>query len=505
MNVRQFIAPASTGSKLVAAAVSGTLLVLALPKPDLYYLSWIALVPLLLAISTEDSKLKTLSVGYVAGVAFFGGSCYWIVNTMATYGGLGLGVSLAVFALFVAVFALHTALFAVLLRLQLARFPTWGLLLAAPTWVLVELIQTHAIFGGFPWMLTGYALAPYGGLLQLVTITGVYGLSFVLVGVGSLLTLGLRTGRPGIVGVAAVIMLIVNFLPAPQPRPPEEELSVRLVQTNIDIEQSWGATAKQRLMDELHTLSVSAPANPDLVIWPETPSPFYLSQDADFRYRMGAIARSLDAHFLLGYIDFDDELPSNSVGVLSPAGEQISRYNKIHLVPFGEYVPLRNILFFAESLVRNVGDFVPGTEYTLTSLGDHQVAATICYEDVFPGLMRQFTRRGAQLIVNVTNDGWFGATSAPYQHIRMSLVRAVENRRYLVRGANTGISAIIDPYGTIVSRTELGERTLLDGIAGYRSDLTFYVRFGDVFALLAALMVVVTLLMSRRTRAAGGR
>ena len=502
---RQFLVEASTVSKVLAGVVSGALLVLALPKPDLYYLSWIAFVPLLLALSPEKSRLKAFGIGYAAGLVFFGGSCYWIVNTMATYGGLSLGTSLAVFALFVSVFALHTALFAVLLQLQLARFGHWGLLLAAPTWVAVELIQTYAIFGGFPWMLVGYALAPYPGLLQVVTVTGIYGLSFLLVGVGSLLALSLRVGNAKLVGISAAIMLAANFIPAPQGERPDDPLSVRVVQTNIDIEQSWETSTREQLMDELHILSVLTPANPDLVIWPETPSPFYLNHDADFRYRMGAIARALDAHFLLGYIDFDDENPSNSAGVLSPSGDQISRYNKIHLVPFGEYVPLRTILFFAESLTRNVGDFVPGSDYTLATVDDHRVASTICYEDVFPALMRQFTRRGAELIVNVTNDGWFGATSAPYQHLRMSLVRAVENRRYIVRGANTGISAIIDPFGTVVSETELGERTVLDGVAGYRSDLTFYVRFGDVFAYVAASLAIAALLMAWRTGPTGKR
>ena len=165
---RHFLVEASTASKVVAAGLTGALLVLALPKPDLYYLSWLAFVPLLLALSPEDSILKTFGIGYAAGLVFFSGSCYWIVKTMATYGGLPMGTSLAVFALFVSVFALHTALFAVLLQLQLARFGHWGLLLAAPTWVAVELIQTYAIFGGFPWMLVGYALAPYTGLLQVV-------------------------------------------------------------------------------------------------------------------------------------------------------------------------------------------------------------------------------------------------------------------------------------------------------------------------------------------------
>ncbi len=502
---RQLHDEASVVARVLAAAVSGILLFLALPKADLYYLSWVAIVPLLLAVSPQDSKLKTFGIGYTAGVTFYGGSCYWIVNTMATYGGLSLGTSLAVFALFVAVFAIHTALFAVLLHLQLLRFGHWGLLLAAPAWVAVELIQTYAIFGGFPWMLVGYALAPYAGLLQIVTVTGIYGLSFILVAVGSLLALSLRAVNTKLAGIAAGVMIIAIFMPAPEARGPEDPLSVRVVQTNIDIEQSWESDARQRLMDELHSLTLGGGANPDLVVWPETPSPFFLSRDEEFRYRMGAIARGLDAHFLLAYIDFDNDEPSNSAGVLSPSGEQISRYDKIHLVPFGEYVPLKSVLFFAESLTRNVGDFVPGSEYTLTSMDNHQVGATICYEDVFPGLIRQFTRRGAEVIVNVTNDGWFGTTSAPYQHLRMSIVRAVENRRYIIRGANSGISAIIDPYGTVDSRTDLGERTVLDGVAGYRSDMTFYVRFGDVFAFLAAVVAIVSLLIALLPDSGSGR
>ena len=220
---------------------------------------------------------------------------------------------------------------------------------------------------------------------------------------------------------------------------------------------------------------------------------------------MGEIAGALNAHFLLGYISFDGEKPSNSAGVFHPLENRFPVMTKFISVPFGEYVPLRSIFFFAESLTRNVSDFVPGSEYTLTSVDDHRIAATICYEDVFPGLMRQFTRRGAEIIVNVTNDGWFGSTSAPYQHLRMSIVRAVENRRYFVRGANNRHYGNHRSLRRVVSQTELGERTVLDGMAGYRSDLTFYVRFGDLFAFMAATLAIVAVFMAWRTGATGKR
>ena len=486
--------------RLSASVSSGLILVLALPKPDIYFLGWIALVPLLLVLSGNQTRGSSALLGYVTGLVFFSGSCYWIVSTMATYGGLSVPVSLGVFALFVVVFALHTSLFALLMAWHFRRFGTPGLLLAAPTWVGVELLQTHLIFGGFPWMLVGYALSQYGGLLQVVTWTGIYGLSFVLVGVGSLIAFGLKVRDMRFVGAALAVIILAILVPGPLEETPEDPFSVRLVQTNIDLDQSWLPEDQVRLLDELHRITTQGDVAPDLVVWPETPGPFRLEPGYFFTHRAESIAQELNTHFLVGYMDSIGELPSNSAGLLSPSGAQVSRYDKIHLVPFGEFVPLQNLLFFAESLVRNVSNFAPGSDYTLMSLDGHSIAATICYEDVFPGLIRRFTNDGAELIVNITNDGWFGETSAPYQHLRMSTVRAAENRRYIVRGANTGITAIIDPYGNILSNTELGERTILDGVAGYRTDRTFYVRFGDVFAYLATILMVGSAVIPRPNR-----
>jgi apolipoprotein N-acyltransferase len=257
-------------------------------------------------------------------------------------------------------------------------------------------------------------------------------------------------------------------------------------------------------MDELSKLSTrDTPAKPKFVVWPETPAPFYLNEDAEFRARMQDIARKLGAYFLVGYIDAVGEGPANSAGLLDPAGDQVSRYDKMHLVPFGEYVPFKRLLFFADSLTRQVGDFMPGSEYTISSLDGHHISAAICYESIFPDLVRRFVKRGSELLVVITNDGWFGESSAPYQHLRMGVVRSVENRRYMVRTANTGISAIIDPYGKIESSTPIGIRTILDGIVYFRSDRTFYTEYGDVFAY-ANILGVAGLLVwrknDRRTR-----
>ncbi len=233
--------------RLAISAVSGTLLVLSLPKPDFYLIGWIALVPLFLVLNGAETRRRTFLVGYVAGVFFFGGTCYWIISTMNTYGGLPLGVSVAVFGLFVAVFAGHTGLFALFMRSFLARWGSMGLWLAAPAWVAVEFVQAHLIFGGFPWMLVGYALAPIGGLLQIVTWTGIYGLSFALVAVNALVAFAIRT-RDWRAGAGALLLVTVAMvLPKPVAAPPDGDstLAVRIVQTHIPIDFSWGGIEEE--------------------------------------------------------------------------------------------------------------------------------------------------------------------------------------------------------------------------------------------------------------------
>ena len=346
-------------------------------------------------------------------------------------------------------------------------------------------------------MLSGYALVPYAGILQIATWTGVYGLSFLATAVNSAIAYGISRRSTRWIAAALASVLAAVMLPVFGARTVNDPLAVRLVQTNISIDQSWKKPDSDALMNEVSALSVQDGIKPRLVVWPETPAPFYLTEDAEFRTRMQNIARKVGAYFLIGYIDAVGEGPANSAGLLNPMGEQISRYDKMHLVPFGEYVPFKQLLFFAESLTRQVGDFVPGTDYTLSTVDGHKISTIICYESIFPNLVRQSVKRGSNLIVLITNDGWFGQSSAPYQHLRMGVVRAVENRRYMVRTANTGVSAIIDPYGRIEARTPVGVRTILDGLAHFRSDRTFYTEYGDIFAYANVLTVILLIIPGR--------
>jgi apolipoprotein N-acyltransferase len=487
---------------IVYGIVTGVLLVLSLPKPDFYPLVWIALAPLLFAIARQNAPLKVVFSSYAAGLVFFAGTFYWITETMTIFGGLSFPLAVGVGLLFAVVYALYFVLFALGLHLAIRRFGTRGLFFAAPLWVAVELLRAH-VFSGFPWMLSGYALVPYEGVLQIVTWTGIYGLSFIATAVNSLIAYGAIHRSKSWLGAAALVIAILWFLPILGETPSNAPLEVRLVQTNIPLDQPWKKPASDGLLNELAALSTQDGSKTRLVVWPETPAPFYLNEDADFRSRMQHIAQKLGAYFLVGYIDAIGEGPTNSAAMLNPQGEVVSRYDKMHLVPFGEYVPFKRLLFFAESLTRQVGDFMPGAEYTLSPLDRHRISTAICYESIFPDLVRQFVKRGSELLVVITNDGWFGESSAPFQHLRMGVVRSVENRRYMVRVANTGISAIIDPYGRIVGRTPIGVRTTLDGTVRYRSDRTFYTQYGDVFAYANALVALAAVYDRRRSKKEG--
>jgi apolipoprotein N-acyltransferase len=284
----------------------------------------------------------------------------------------------------------------------------------------------------------------------------------------------------------------------PEIQPDTLKDRARIVQTNIRLNQDWSKEWRLRLLNELIQLSISgseqekqAEGNSiNLILWPETPTPFYFNHDQEFRNQMQRIASMTKSYFLFGFVDFQnsdpsqpDGLPVNSVGLLSPAGDKVSQYNKVHLVPFGEYIPYPNLFFFVNKISTEAGNFVPGGEIVVSTLENgHLLGTFVCYEAIFPDLVRQFAHSGAEVFVNVTNDAWFGDSAAPFQHFNMVRMRAVENRRYLLRAANDGISAIVSPYGEVLYTAKRFERTVINGRFGTSTDQTFYTRFGDVFA-----------------------
>jgi apolipoprotein N-acyltransferase len=461
------------------------------------WLIWIWLIPLLRANEDSRSGLQSWLLGLSGGLSFFTGSCYWIVNVLVDYGGIPWPGAIPSFLLLALYLSLFLAFFQLLFTFTMNFWGEKGIWVGPFFWVALEYLR-GTMLTGFPWCLSGYALVNRVGLCQIATVTGVYGLSFLTAAINILLWNFLRKKTLGLLGAAlgALILLAGSDLvlqwDAPVPAP---SVPVRIVQTNLSIEQKWIEPERSRALDDLARLSLKdGPrelATGGLLVWPETPAPFYYNWDENFRERMNTLAIQSRRSFLLGVVDFKGAAnqqqqaePTNSLVFLSPQGRLIAQYDKIHLVPFGEYVPYPWLFFFIDKISTEAGNFVPGNLLKAPLLpGNHQAGGFICYESIFPDLVRGMVNEGAEVLVNITNDGWFGHSTAPYQHLNMARLRAVENRRYLLRAANNGISAVIDPWGRVHGHTDLFVRGILDDKFDYLQGKTFYTREGDWFAL----------------------
>jgi apolipoprotein N-acyltransferase len=508
--------------RFLLAGISGLLNVTIFPRIDLSWLCWIALVPLLVAGSCEKRLLRAFLTGSLAGAIFFLGNCYWIINVLIQYGGLPPLGAFFCLLLLVAFLACFYGAFLLAFCWMVRFSPISGLTAAPFFWVGLEYLRTY-LLTGFPWSLMGYALVDQGAIVLLSRWTGVYGLSWLVLSINcAAVWLAVNPSRTRrfrrvlagmalVLAVAALSLIKVDGIQSAGD-------SVRIVQPNLSPDQVWTEPEKTNTLDSLGRLSLEGrpavprgggPASPGLLVWPETPAPFYFHHDSDFRARMRELARQSGEVFVFGFVDLRPseraELPDpyNSLAVVSPRGEMLSQYDKIHLVPFGEYIPYPRLFFFIEKISTEAGNFIPGTTRSMADLGARgKMGAFICYEAIFPDLVRRFVREGATVLVNITNDGWFGDSAAPHQHLNMARLRAVENNRYLVRAANNGISAIIDPQGKVLARTRTNEKTALSGTFSFQSETTFYSHHGDVFAwacvLTAAGMAFLGIFFSRR-------
>jgi apolipoprotein N-acyltransferase len=374
-------------------------------------------------------------------------------------------------------------------------------LLAAPfLWVGTELFRARVI--GFPWDLLGTVLVDNLPLSRIATATGVYGLSFEVMLVNTALVAILFGRKQRRVLTLAAWVLLVGMMETGSffegPRAPSSG-TARLVQQNIPLNLDWTPTLYEQTLRDLAQLSVPQPGElmpgdplPDLVIWPESPAPFF-GTDSRYRATLSGIAQQAHAYVLAGSLGTvhgsgNSQQVFNSAELVAPSGEWLARYDKIHLVPFGEYVPFKDMFSFAKKLTKEVGDFVPGTERLVLPVHSYKLGTFICYESIFPDEVRMFARNGAGLLVNISNDGWFGDTGAPVQHLRMARMRAIENDRWVVRSTNTGVSASIDPFGRVVQQAARKVRVAVDVPYGVVTSTTFYTRHGDWFAWTCAII-----------------
>ena len=456
---------------LVLALISGLLLVLLFPGFNLTWLAPVALVPLLVCCARETSWKRRWFYGWAAGVVFWCGVCPWIEFVMDVHGGMGPWGGWGTFVLFGLYKGLHMAVFGTLAGFLMPRW--WAIPAVAALWTGIE--RTHGYFG-FAWLDLGNAGIDMPWLMRLAPITGVYGLSFVFAMLScAFALLVFRKPRRELLWLVALVGLIA--LPG-APRSAAGSRKALVVQPNIDTELQWTEDNVRDTEQKLALLSRAPGA--DLILWPEVPAPFYVS-DGAFRDYTARIAQAAQMPFLLGAVGFTPQRePLNSALMMDASGKIVDRYDKINLVPFGEFIP--PMFGWVNRITKEIGDFVPGERVVVFPLDRHKLGAFICYESVFPDLVRQFVRSGAEVLVNLSNDGYFGHSFAHQQHLEIVRMRAAENHRWILRATNDGITTAIDPAGRIVERLPAFVQTAGSLPYDYESTETPYTRHGDWFA-----------------------
>ena len=467
-------------------------------------MAWFCLAPLMYILVLRELSLKNaFLIGYLCGILWNAGTCFWIFHTMVLYGGLAKPMAVGVVILFCLYLGLYHGLFGWLLAWIAERRSTRTALLLAPIlWVAVEFARYHVT--GVPWNLMGTAEVDNLGIAAIARWTGVYGVSFIVVAANALFAWAFY--RRMLFDFALALIIAAALQAASYYHPPAfaPTHSATLVQQNVPINApgTWTADYFDRTIADLVNMSRIPPdqkSEPRLIVWPESPSPFYVS-DVKFRTWMSTLARDQRSYVIAGSLGSGkgEREIYNSAVFIDPEGQFAARYDKIHLVPFGEYVPYKSLLFFAEKLTREVSDFSRGNQRIAFDMGAGKVGAFICYESIFPGEVREFARNGATLFVNISNDGWYGPYSAAEQHLNHARMRAIENDRWVLRATNTGITSSIDPWGRIVARAPRDARVTLDAPYDFVSATTFYTRYGDVFAWACAIIAIFALLAPRR-------
>jgi apolipoprotein N-acyltransferase len=480
---------------IALALASAVLLILTFPRFDFAFLAAVALAPLLVALAREPRPLRRFLLGYATGVVYWFATCYWIQFVLEVHGGMGFWGSWGALLLFSLAKALHMGAFALAAGIVIRR--ACAIPAVAALWVAIE--RTHGPLG-FAWQALGNAGIDMGVPMRLAPFTGVYGLSFIFVMLSAGLALVvLRRGRRELAWLMALPLLYL--LPPLPPARRGDERAV-LVQPNISETEDWTSRSLEQARTRLAYVSLQAVLSrdegpPRLLVWPEVPAPFVYDNDPDFREQANNVARLARTSFLFGAVAHTPAgAPLNSAVLLGPGSEYLGRYDKMYLVPFGEFVP--RFLGFVNRITREAGDFAAGERLVVFRAEGRRLGAFICYEAVFPHLVRRFAAEGAELFVNISNDGYFGRSAAREQHLKIVRMRAAENRRWILRTTNDGITAAIDPAGRIIDRLPPYQEATLRTHYSYIREQPPYTRYGDWFALACAVAGIAVLLIPGR-------
>jgi apolipoprotein N-acyltransferase len=498
------------------ALLSGLLLAASFPKFGHPAFAWIAIAPLVVAAvltANARSLARPLRLGLLTGIVYFGGTLYWVVEVMTTYGGLATPVALLVGVLLVVYLAIYPGLFALLVAASVRQWGISGVWLAPWLWVGGEWIRSWFL-SGFPWVMLGTSQAPVIPVVQAASVVGVYGLSAIVALVGTAAAVVALTKRSAHrVAAGGVVLLIAAIAAAGMLRVSRGGLNqtgpvlrVGLVQGNIGQAQKWDPKYRDAIAQRYLDLSRQViGSGAQLVVWPEAATPYFFTIDGAMAAPVRRLAMESRTPFLIGTDEIERQPDGrdayyNSALVVGPDGRSSAAYRKMWLVPFGEYVPFKRILFFVGPLVEAVSDFTPGTEPVVFDVEGRRVSVAICYESIAPWISRAFVERGSQLLVTITNDAWFGRSSAAYQHFEQGAIRAVEQGRYSVRAANTGISGAVDPYGRVLGTTPLFETMAITVDVRLQDVRTFYSHLGDVVAWVSAAIIALVVVLARPFR-----
>ena len=504
--------------QLLLVLISSLLLILSFPNFNFEFLAWIAIVPLFFAVEGQK-PFKAFLSSYLAGFLFFLGTVYWLIHVTLP----GMIIVVLYLALYFGFFGLVIA----------SRASDKSFIVLAPAaWVAIELVRAHFLTG-FGWALLGHSQSYTPAIIQIADITGSYGVSFLIVLVNTAIFLAIKNFKAkdlavGYVMIASFLVFVSlsygmyrlnNIFTG-------EKLRVAIIQGNIPQVKKWSPNYREEILNKYEALTnEAAEKRVDLIIWPETSVPGFLETEHELSDRIKALAVKTATPILVGAPREDEESKDayyNSAILFSKGGMILGRYDKIHLVPFGEYVPFRRLLSFVENFAPSpIGDFAFGRnytvfkffiernarekEYTWRMLKNVKFSTLICFEDIFPDLTREFVKRGALFLVNMTNDAWFGDTAAPYQHAQASVFRALENRVNVVRATNTGLSCFIDQKGRIVDPVGRGGKNLfVDGFSIHEITLTpvrtFYTVYGDVFAYICVFASILLIIITKPQR-----
>lgn len=489
---------------LFLCALSGLLIFLSFPKANQYLFAWVSLIPLLTVISNKNFK-SSFFYGFFTGFVAYSCIMYWIFP-LIKYNTTSWKQSVLCLSLLSAYMGLYIGIWSMLLKAarqdrSVFRFS----LFAATIWVSLEYLRTY-LFTGFPWALLGYSQWKFLPIIQIAEYTGVYGVSFLIIWVNVGIYKFISTKKWVSFYILSCVFLatlafgyselIINRYSSPP------FISVAVIQANIDQYKKWDPAYEKQILDTYVSLITKASVhNPDLVLWPETAVPGYLPSNAYLYSWVSELARQTHTYHFVGapYYDGGSDY-FNSVILFSSEGEIQGEHKKVHLVPFGEYIPFRKVLEPYFSVLNTLGDFTRGKQLNIFSVKSVIWGVTICSENFFGNVVRKTVRNGAEVLTNQTNDAWYFKTSAPMQHFIMNVFRAIENRRTIVVCGNTGVSGIVEPDGVISKIVPVFTTTYFISRIEPRKTLTFYTLWGDVFAKVCLLLALMMLLSSSVTK-----